>query len=179
MFMFCTDYYAAWLIVLKIAENGQANGPLHKRKRQTLSLDLHKGKTLEISKELSRDHRTIKRFGNNVNHKRKRNDKGVQRKLTRRQVSAVKREAAKHPLLTSKQLLEKAKVSEVPRTSRCRLLQTVAKSVKPNIRLPLTRNVKQMDIGGAGNSRNLRGSGGIHPQIILKSRTLKIRFPAF
>ena len=35
---------------------------------------------------------------------------------------------------------------------------------------------KQMDIGGAGNSRNL---GGIHPQIILKSRTAEIRFPAF
>ena len=33
--------------------------------------------------------------------------------------------------------------------------------------------------GGAGNSRNLRGSGGIHPQIISKSRTSEIRFPAF
>ena len=33
-----------------------------------------------------------------------------------------------------------------------------------------------MDIGGAGNSRHL---GGIHPQIILKSRTVEIRFPAF
>ena len=63
----------------------------------------------------------------------------MRRKLTRRQISAVlKREAAKHPLLTSKQLFEKAGVSEVPRTSRCRLLQTVAKSVKPNIHPPLT-----------------------------------------
>ena len=40
----------------------------------------------------------------------------MRRKLTRRQVSAVMREAAKHPLLTSKQLLEEAGVSEVPRT---------------------------------------------------------------
>ena len=32
--------------------------------------------------------------------------------------------------------------------------------------------------GGAGNSGNLEGSGGMHPQIILKSRTPKIRFPA-
>ena len=32
--------------------------------------------------------------------------------------------------------------------------------------------------GGAGNSGNLRGSGGMHPQIILKSRTPEIRFPA-
>ena len=35
-----------------------------------------------------------------------------------------------------------------------------------------------MDIGGAGNSGNLEGSGGMHPQIILKSRTPEIRFPA-
>ena len=34
-------------------------------------------KPLEISKELSRDHRIIKRFVNNENHKRKRSDKGV------------------------------------------------------------------------------------------------------
>ena len=37
---------------------------------------------------------------------------------------------------------------------------------------------KQMDIGGAGNSENLGGPGGLHPQIILKSRTPEIRFPA-
>ena len=36
-----------------------------------------------------------------------------------------------------------------------------------------------MNIEGAGNSRNLGGSGGRHPQIILKSRTPEIRFPAF
>ena len=38
---------------------------------------------------------------------------------------------------------------------------------------------KQMDIGGAGNSGNLGGSGRRHPQIILKYRTPEIRFPAF
>ena len=38
---------------------------------------------------------------------------------------------------------------------------------------------KQMDTEVAGNSRNLGGSGGMHPQKILKSRTPEIRFPAF
>ena len=33
-----------------------------------------------------------------------------------------------------------------------------------------------MDIGGAGSNGNL---GGMDPQIILKSRTTEIRFPAF
>ena len=37
---------------------------------------------------------------------------------------------------------------------------------------------KQMDIGGgAGKSVNLGGSGGMHPQIILKSRPPKYDFP--
>ena len=40
----------------------------------------------------------------------------------------------------------------------------------------------QMDIGGGGggggNCGNLGGSGDMHPQIILKSRTPEIRFPA-
>ena len=36
----------------------------------------------------------------------------------------------------------------------------------------------QMDIGGAGKSVNLGGSGGMDPQIILKSRTPEIRFLA-
>ena len=50
-------------------------------------------KSLEIAKELSRDHRTIKRFVTNVNQARKRSDKGTRRKLSRRQVSTIKREA--------------------------------------------------------------------------------------
>ena len=99
-------------------------------------------KTLQIAKELSRDHRTIKRFVTNVNHTRKRSDKGVRRKLSRRQVSAIKREAVKHLLLTSKQLFEQAGVGEVPRTSRCHIHQTVAKNVKPNIRPPLNSRHK-------------------------------------
>ena len=60
------------------------------------------------------------------------------RKSLRRQVSAIKRAAAKHPLLTSKQLLGRAGVGEVPGTSHCRILQIVAKVVKPNIHPPLT-----------------------------------------
>ena len=75
----------------------------------------------------------------NVNHTRKRSDKGVRRKLS---VSAIKREAVKHPLLTSKQLFEQAGVGEVPRTSRCHIHQTVAKNVKPNIRPPLNSRHK-------------------------------------
>ena len=37
---------------------------------------------------------------------------------------------------------------------------------------------KQMDIGGGWQQWKPRGSGGMRPQIILKSRTPEIRFPA-
>lgn len=121
---------------------GKQTDLTEEEKKKIISRLAEGRKTLEISKELTRDHRTIKRFLNNVNHKRKRSDKGVRRKLSRRQVSAIKREAAKHPLLTSKQLFGKAGVGEVPRTSRCRILQTVAKVVKPNIHPPLTTRHK-------------------------------------
>jgi hypothetical protein len=59
------------------------------KKRNSLST-CRREKKLEISKELSCDYRTIKRFVINVNHKRKRNDKGVQKKLSRCKVSAIK-----------------------------------------------------------------------------------------
>ena len=55
--------------------------------------------------------------------------------------------------------------------------RTTCRSTKRNVQ----GRRKQVDIGGggAGNSRNLGGSGGRHTQIILKSRTPEIRFPAF
>ena len=54
------DYYAAWLIVLKIAENGQPKGPYTRGKAKHSQSICKREKTLEISKELSRDHITIK-----------------------------------------------------------------------------------------------------------------------
>ena len=120
---------------------GKQTDLTEEEKKKIVSRLVEGRKTLEISKELSRDHGTIKRFVINVNHKRKRNDKGVQRKLSRWQVSAIKREAAKHPLLTSKQLFEKAGAGEVPRT-HCRILQTFAKVVKLNTHPSLTTRHK-------------------------------------
>ena len=60
----------------------------------------------------------MKRFIANANQTRKRCDQGVKRKISRRQMSAIKREAVS---------------VESPRTTRCRILNTVAKPVKPSI----------------------------------------------
>ena len=57
-------------------------------------------KSTEIAKLLCRNHRNVKRFIANANQTRKRCDKGVKRKISRRQMSAIKREAMKQSLLT-------------------------------------------------------------------------------
>ena len=74
----------------------------------------------------------------NANQTRKRCGKGVKRKISRRQTSAIKREAVKQSLLTSKQIFEQAGVSGIARTTRCRILNTVSKPLKPSIHPPLT-----------------------------------------
>ncbi|KAK3512212.1 hypothetical protein QTP70_001115 [Hemibagrus guttatus] len=100
-------------------------------------------KTLDISRKLKRDHRTIKRFVADSEHTRIRADKGTMRKVSARQIHRIKRAAVKMPLQSSKQVFETAGASGVPRTSRCRILQRLAVMHKPSIRLPLTNGHKQ------------------------------------
>ena len=57
-------------------------------------------KSTESAKELCRDHGTVKRFIANADRTRKRCDKGLKRKTSRRQMSAIKREAVKQSLFT-------------------------------------------------------------------------------
>ncbi|CAI9583058.1 unnamed protein product [Staurois parvus] len=58
----------------------------------------------------------------------------------------IKRAAAKIPLHSSKQIFEAAGASGVPRTSRCRVLQSLATVHKPFIRPPLTNAHKQKQL---------------------------------
>ena len=54
----------------------------------------------------------------------------------------------RHPLSTSKQSFEVAEIQGIPRISRCRILKSVAKAVKPNIRPPLTNRHKFNGLNG-------------------------------
>ncbi|KAL6456377.1 hypothetical protein MHYP_G00349200 [Metynnis hypsauchen] len=100
-------------------------------------------KTLDVSRKSKHDHRTVKRFVTDSEHRRVRADKGRMRKVSARQVHRIKRAAAKMSLQTSKQVFEAAGVSGVPRTSRCRILQRLAVVRKPTIRSPLPSAHKQ------------------------------------
>ncbi len=100
-------------------------------------------KTLDVSRKRKRDHRTVKRFVADSEHRRVRADKGKMRKVSARQIRWIKRAAAKMPLQSSKQVFEAAGASGVPQTSRCRILQKLAVVHKPTIRPPLTNAHKQ------------------------------------
>ena len=49
-------------------------------------------------------------------------------------MSKIKREVRRNPLETSKQVFEKAGVPDVPKSTRCRILGTIAKFGKPEVR---------------------------------------------
>lgn len=99
--------------------------------------------TLDISRKLKRDHRTVKRFVTDSEHRRVRADKGRMRKVSVRQIHRIKRAAYKMPLQSSKRVFEAAGASGVPRTSRCRILQRFTVVHKHAIRPPLTNAHKQ------------------------------------
>src|SRR4029434_745080 len=96
--------------------------------------------TLDISKRIACDHRTVKKFVTDSQHKRVRSDKGKIRKISAKQMRRVKRAATTMPLKSSKQVFEAAGAS---RTSRCRMLKRFASVLKPVIRPPLNQAHKQ------------------------------------
>ena len=99
-----------------------------------------KQSTLEIAKMLGRDHRTIKKYATNPQSCNGRADKGKIREksgVSRRVISLIKREVHRNPLETSKQVLEAVGMFNVPKSTRCSILQRIAKCKKPLVRPPL------------------------------------------
>ncbi len=119
---------------------GKKNDLSAAEKRQIVQCLGQDMKTLDFSRKLKRDHRSVKRFVADSEHRRVRADKGRMRKVSARQIRRIKRAAAKMPLQSSKQVFE---ATGVPQTSRCRILQKPAVVHKPTIRPPLTNAHKQ------------------------------------
>ena len=137
------SYYACSTSCDRNDRNMGKQKDLTQEEKKNIVQGLAQGKkSIKISKELCSDHRTVKRFIANSHKARKGCDKGVFRSISRRQLSTIKREVARHPLSTSKQSFEDAEIQGIPRISRCRILKSVAKAVKPNIRPPLTNRHK-------------------------------------
>ena len=69
---------------------------------------LNQGKTsLDISKIIHRDHRTVKSYIANSSKVRQRPDKGTFRKISRREISSIKRAVAKKPTQQASRYLMK------------------------------------------------------------------------
>ena len=87
--------------------------------------------TLEIAKNMNRDHRTIKRFVVSGQTKRKTPKRCHLRRLSPRDICKLKVETAKTPHATSKSIFENAGVPKMAKTARCQTLKSLAKVMKP------------------------------------------------
>lgn len=82
--------------------------------------------TLEISKEIGRDHRTIKKIAELGIQPRKKRNQSEFRKLTTRDLSRIKRQVVKTPNVSSKSIFDACGIENVPRTTRCKVLKKFA-----------------------------------------------------
>ncbi|XP_076056525.1 uncharacterized protein LOC143034407 isoform X2 [Oratosquilla oratoria] len=140
-------------------------GALSQAEKSKIVQSIHnKISTLEIAKELDRDHRTIKKFVTNPELCNGRSDKGKIHKkalVSRRAMSRIEREVHCNPLETSKKVFENAGVPDVPKSTRCRILRTVAKCGKPEVRPPLKDEAGVSRAGADG----VIGLGDCEPQV--------------
>ena len=113
-------------------------GGLTDVEKSTITIELDKVKsTLEIAKSLGRYHQTVKNYVNDPSKVRTRSDKGKNRIVSRRSMMRIKREATKNPGLCSKELFDRVRLGNVSKTTRCRTLRQVAKSVNSETKQPL------------------------------------------
>ena len=117
------------------------------------------GKTsLDISKLIHRDHRTVKRFMENSNKVRGRADKGKFRKISRRESSLVKKTLSKNPDSTSAKIFHEAGVPSRYRAGRCKILRSIGKATKLAIKPPLKQRHKlaHLDWAKSGMKTNFK-----------------------
>ena len=91
---------------------------------------------MNISKLIHRDHRTVKRFIKNSNELRGRSNKRKFQKITRREMSSVKRTLPKTLDSASANLFHEAGVPSRSRAKRCKILMSTGKIAKPAIKPP-------------------------------------------
>ena len=112
--------------------------------KATITRELGSGKTtLQIATMLSRDHRTVKAYIENAVKTRKRSDFGKIRCVSKKQLTSLKRAVASNPMRTSKDIFSEVGVPTPCKTSRCKILKTMANVRKPKKQPPLTKIHKE------------------------------------
>ena len=116
---------------------------LKPEKQRIVELLSHGKTSVDIIKLIHRDHRTVKRFKmENSNKVRGRTDKGKFRKVSRREISSVKKTLSKNPHSTSAKIFHEAGVPSRSRAGRCKILRSIGKVTKPTIIPPLKKRHK-------------------------------------
>ena len=106
---------------------------LKPEEKQRIAELLSHGKT-SLDKLIHRDHRTDKRFMENSNKVRGRVDKGRFRKISRWEISSVKKTLSKNPHSTSAKIFHEAGVPSRSRAERCKILRSIGKVTKPTMK---------------------------------------------
>lgn len=94
--------------------------------------------TMEIARQLSRDHRTIKSF-TKYSRKTRTNGRTGITKIWKRDGCQLTKIMKKQPLLTSKTIFVEAGIPNILRDTRCRMLRAIGKVRKPITRPPITK----------------------------------------
>ena len=106
------------------------------KKQRVVELLSHGKTSLDISKLIHRDHHTVKIFMENSNKVvRGRADKGKFRKISRREISSVKKTLSKNPHSMSAKIFHEAGLPSRARAGRCKILST-GKVTKSTIKPP-------------------------------------------
>ncbi|KAF4673376.1 hypothetical protein FOL47_010622 [Perkinsus chesapeaki] len=108
--------------------------------------------TLEISKALKRDHRTVKEYVENPTKRPLGHPGPTKKSVTSREKTRLKREMARSPLATSKEIFEGAGVTMKPKTSRNRVLNQLGGVKKAIAKPALTARHKKTRYEWAENN---------------------------
>ena len=147
--------------------------------------------TLEISKIIKRDHRTVKRFVNEGKVDRKKHKTGRPRVTTSRYLRKISRSLSMNPHCTSKEIFEKAGLTDVSKRTRNRILGKMANQRSPAVCPPLSEINRKKRVSWAEKylyanfqtviwtdeaRATLDGPEGWSRGWLMKCKTLRLRF---
>lgn len=105
--------------------------------------------TNEIAKDLGRDHRTIKKYVQRSEGGRKKREEPKRRKISKRDVARLKREAARTPLATSANLFKRCGITNMSRSGRCNVLRELGQVKKAESKPRLTAQHREKRLNWA------------------------------
>lgn len=121
---------------------GRARGLTDAEKAKIVKYMAKRTPIKDIAASIGRHVDTVKRYLADPSPRKKRSDSGVLKTASTRDLRNVKRLMSKTPGLTSKEIFNQANLPEVSKTTRCRLLRIMGKSVAAEKRPPLSARHK-------------------------------------